>query len=136
MRLLPPTVLLAPAPAGERPFRARESRPGTYRSTPSGAGLLVFVRRGAPGLLLRLLLVLLPLPPIPRSPGSSMRSKRLRLGLTAVSKGLRVAVPRPRVASMVEDDEASGRRVRRMGWPFALAPSNSRIAVRASLRAV
>ena len=76
------------------------------------------VLRGAPGLRLRLL-------PIPLPFGSSMRSKRLRPGLTAVSKGLRVAVPRPRIKSMLG---AVGRRVRRMGWPAAFAPSNSRMA--------
>ena len=76
------------------------------------------VLRGAPGLRLRLL-------PIPLPFGSSMRSKRLRPGLTAVSKGLRGAVPRPRIKSVLG---AVGRRVRRIGWPAAFAPSNSRMA--------
>ena len=85
---------------------------------PSGGGFLVFVL--LPGLLLLSLRSLL-LPPL----GSSMRSKRLRPGLTAVSNGLRVP---DRVVGFAG---AEGMRARRMGWPWALAPSNSRMAVRA-----
>ena len=61
----------------------------------------MFVRRGAPGLRLRL-----------RPEGASMRSNRLRPGLMAVSKGFLEAGPRPRSRSLLG---AVGRRVRRIG---------------------
>ena len=48
-----------------------------------------------------------------------MRSASGRPGMTAVSKGLRRAPP---------PDGPVGSRVRRMGWPAALAPSNSLMA--------
>jgi len=54
-----------------------------------------------------------------------MRSKRLRPGFCAVSNGFRL--PTVRLGAV-------GMRVRRMGWPLALAPSNSRMARRASER--
>ena len=93
---------------------------GMYRSTPSGGGLDVSVLRGAPGLLDLLLS-----PPRFPAPGISTLSNRLLPGLTAVSKGLRPAVALPRIESTLG---AVGSSVRRMGWPAAFAPSNSRIA--------
>lgn len=65
-----------------------------------------------------------------------MRSKRLRPGIIAVSKGLRTAGarPRPRLLfwSTIEAAGAVGMRVRLMGWPCAFAPLNSRMACWAS----
>lgn len=91
-----------------------------YRSTPSGGGFDVSVLRGASGLLD---LLLLPLGL--QAPGISTLSNRLLPGLTAVSKGLRPAVALPRIKSTLG---AVGSNVRRIGWPAAFAPSNSRIA--------
>ena len=91
-----------------------------YRSTPSGGGFEVSVLRGAPGLLDLLLS-----PPCLPAPGISTLSNRLLPGFTAVSKGLRPAVALPRVKSTLG---AVGSSVRRIGWPAAFAPSNSRIA--------
>lgn len=93
---------------------------GMYRSTPSGGGFEVSVLRGAPGLLDLLL------PPLYLTvPGISTLSNRLLPGLMAVSKGLRPALALPRIKSTLG---AVGSRVRRIGWPAAFAPSNSRIA--------
>ena len=72
----------------------------------------MLVRRGAPGLRLRLLFE-----------GASILSKRLRPGLIAVSKGFRGALPRIRSPL-----GAVGRSVRRIGCPAAFAPSNSPMA--------
>ena len=91
-----------------------------YRSTPLGGGFDVFVLRGAPGLLDPLLA-----PPCLPTLGISTLSKRLLPGLMAVSNGLRAAVALPRIKSMLG---AVGSSVRRIGWPAAFAPSNSRIA--------
>ena len=78
------------------------------------------VLRGAPGLLD----LSLP-PPFLPAPGISTLSNRLLPGLTAVSKGLRPVVALPRIKSTLG---AVGSNVRRIGWPFAFAPSNSRMA--------
>ena len=91
--------------------------------------MLIFVLLGAPGLRERLRPTLLP--PLRPPLGSSIRSKRLRLGLTAVSNGLRVGAARPRMPMPLvpaDPEGPDGRSVRRIGWPFAFAPSNSRIA--------
>lgn len=65
-----------------------------------------------------------------------MRSKRLRPGLIAVSKGLRTAGARarPRLLfwSDIEAAGAVGMRVRLIGWPCAFAPLYSRMACWAS----
>lgn len=106
--------------------------PGTYRSTPSGGGLRVFVLR--PGLRL---LSLLPrsLSRLLSSPLLSMRSNRLRPGFTAVSNGFRATPPPPPppplAAGPREAAGPEGMSVSRMGCPLAFAPSNSRIASRA-----
>ena len=55
-----------------------------------------------------------------------MRSKRLRPGRVAVSNGLRGAIKSP--LAPLRPDGPEGSKVRRMGWPAALAPSNSRMA--------
>jgi hypothetical protein len=105
--------------------------PGTYLSTPSGGGFLVFV------LLLGLRLLslsrsLLPPaspPPLLPAPGSSILSNKLRPGFTAVSKGF--LAPVPAAGPLRAPDGAEGTSARRIGWPLALAPSYSRMAVRA-----
>ena len=75
----------------------------------------MLVRLGASGLRLRFR---------PLFRGSSMRSNKLLPGRTAVSNGFLTGAG----AASSPDDTS----VRRMGCPFALAPSNSRIAWRAS----
>lgn len=94
----------------------------------------MFVLLGPPGLRLRLLPDAIPLLRRSSRSGFSIRSKRLRPGLTAVSNGLRTAAARP-LMLLLSDVEAAGAvgvSVNRIGWPLALAPSNSRIAERAS----
>ena len=54
-----------------------------------------------------------------------------------MSNGLRDGAARPRIPMPFEAAELEGpegSRARRMGCPLALAPSNSRIAMRASAR--
>ena len=98
-----------------------EESSGTYRSIPSGGGLFVFDLRPGLRLLSRLLLSR----SVRRPRGSSIRSNKLRPGLMAVSNGLRL--PRAELAG------PEGTSDKRIGWPLALAPSNSLMAVRAEL---
>lgn len=57
-----------------------------------------------------------------RSRGRSTRSNKLPFARSTLSKGFLSRLP-----------DAAGTIVRRIGWPLAFAPSNSLIAVRASL---